>query len=92
VKITYDPAKRAATLRDRDIDFESAAEVFDGVVVDIPDERFDYGEARVMTVGLLRGRMVIVVWTARGGARHVISMRKANDREQARFANGFRET
>jgi uncharacterized DUF497 family protein len=92
VKITYDPAKRAATLRDRDIDFESAAEVFDGVVVDIPDERFDYGEARVMTVGHLRGRMVIVVWTARGGARHVISMRKANDREQARFANGFRET
>ena len=92
MKITYDPAKRAATLRDRDIDFESAAEVFDGVVVDIPDERFDYGEARVMTVGLLRGRMVIVVWTARGGARHVISMRKANDREQARFANGFRET
>jgi hypothetical protein len=44
-----------------------------------------------MTVGHLRGRMVIVVWTARGDARHVISMRKANDREQARFANRFRE-
>jgi uncharacterized DUF497 family protein len=79
VRITYDPAKRAATLRDRDIDFESAGEVFDGVVTDIRDERH------------LRGRMVIVVWTARGDARHVISMRKANDREQARFANRFRE-
>jgi hypothetical protein len=91
VRITYDPAKRAATLRDRDIDFESAGEVFDGVVTDIRDERFDYGEIRAMTVGHLRGRMVIVVWTARGDARHVISMRKANDREQARFANRFRE-
>lgn len=91
MKITYDPARRAATLRDRDIDFESAVEVFDGVVIDVPDERFDYGEMRVMTVGHLRGRMVIVVWTARGDARHIISMRKANDREQARFANGFRE-
>ena len=91
MKITCDAAKRAATLKDRDIDFESAAEVFEGVVIDIPDERFDYGELRMLTVGHLRGRMVIVVWTARGDARHVISMRKANDREQARFANGFRE-
>jgi hypothetical protein len=91
VKITYDPAKRAAALRDRDIDFESAAEVFDGSVIDIADERFDYGELRMMTVGYLRGRMVIVVWTARGDARHIISMRKANGREQARFADGFRE-
>jgi uncharacterized DUF497 family protein len=30
--------------------------------------------------------MVVVVWTQRGEARHVISMRKANDREQARYA------
>jgi hypothetical protein len=85
VKITYDPAKRAATLKDRGLDFDEAAEVFAGVVIDIPDQRFDYGEVRTMTVGHLRGRMVIVIWTARGDARHVISMRKANGREQARF-------
>jgi len=59
--------------------------VFAGVVIDIPDERFEYGEARVLTVGHLRGRMVVVVWTARGDTRHVISMRKASAREQARF-------
>jgi uncharacterized DUF497 family protein len=29
--------------------------------------------------------MVIVIWTPRGDARHVISMRKANDREEARY-------
>jgi uncharacterized DUF497 family protein len=33
----------------------------------------------------LAGRMMIVVWTARGPARHVISMRKANEREQDRY-------
>jgi uncharacterized protein len=91
VKITYDPAKRAATLRDRGLDFEAASEVFAGVVIDIPDERFDYGEVRTMTVGHLRGRMVVVIWTARGDVRHVISMRKANGREQARFGNRFGE-
>ena len=85
MRITYDPAKRAATLSERGLDFEEAAEIFAGVVIDIPDERFEYGEARVLTVGHLRGRMVVVVWTARGDARHVISMRKANAREQARF-------
>jgi uncharacterized DUF497 family protein len=85
VRITYDPAKRAATLKERGVDFEEAIEVFKGVVIDIPDERFDYGEARILTVGHLRGRMMVVVWTARGDARHVISMRKADAREQARF-------
>ena len=58
----------------------------------IPDERRDYGEPRIITVGLLRGRMVIVVWTPRGNARHVMSMRKANDREKARFGQRLEES
>ncbi|WP_207458152.1 BrnT family toxin [Azospirillum sp. SYSU D00513] len=85
MKITCDPAKRAATLADRGLDFEDAAEVFAGFTLDGPDDRFDYGETRMVTVGHLRGRMVIVVWTQRGEARHIISMRKANEREQARY-------
>jgi uncharacterized DUF497 family protein len=39
----------------------------------------------------LRGRMVVVVWTRRGNARHIISMRKANDREKARFGKRLEE-
>jgi uncharacterized DUF497 family protein len=49
------------------------------------DERQDYGEKRYITAGLLDGRMVVVVWTPRGEARHVISMRKANEREKKRY-------
>ena len=37
--------------------------------------------------GLLRGRLVQVVYTPRGADRHIISMRKANDREKARLAS-----
>ncbi len=37
------------------------------------------------TVGTLDGRMVVMVWTTRGEARRIISMRKANEREQARY-------
>jgi hypothetical protein len=80
--ITFDPKKRAWTLRERGFDFEEATLVFDGLTIDIPDLRRDYGEVRIRSVGFLRRRMVVVVWTQRGEARHVISMRKANDREQ----------
>jgi uncharacterized DUF497 family protein len=43
------------------------------------DDRREYGETRVITVGRLRGLLVMVVWTQPGD--NVISMRKANDRE-----------
>jgi uncharacterized DUF497 family protein len=89
VEITFDPAKREATLAERCLDFADAAEVFTGDTLDADDDRSDYGERRVITVGHLRGRMVIVVWTPRGQARHVISMRKANDREKRRYRERF---
>ncbi len=85
MEISYDPAKRAATLEQRGLDFVDAPEVFSGPVFELKDDRFDYGEQRYITIGLLRGRMVVLVWTPRGAARHIISMRKANGREQARF-------
>jgi uncharacterized protein len=91
MKITFDPVKRAATLRDRELDFTHAAEVFAGRVLSRDDDRKDYGETRIVTVGYLRSRMVIVVWTQRGDARHIISMRKANDREKARYGQRLEE-
>jgi uncharacterized protein len=91
MRITYDSAKREKTLRERGLDFERAADVFAGLTIDIPDLRRDYGERRINSVGHLNGRMVIVCWTPRGEARHIISMRKANDREKARYRKRFEE-
>ncbi|WP_371420743.1 BrnT family toxin [Tardiphaga sp.] len=92
MQITFDPVKRAATLQDRGLDFADAALVFAGKTLDLPDERRDYGELRIITVGTLHGRMVIVAWTPRGEARHEFSMRKANDREKARFGQRLEES
>ena len=83
--ITFDPAKRDATLAKRGLDFADASDVFAGLTFDLRDERADYGEVHWITVGNMTGRMVVVVRAARGEGRHVISMRKANDREQTRF-------
>jgi uncharacterized DUF497 family protein len=85
MKITFDPAKRAITLAERRLDFLEAELVFDGPTHTVLDDRFDYGETRWVTYGLLRGRLVAVVWTERGEARHVISMRKCNDREKRTY-------
>jgi uncharacterized DUF497 family protein len=35
---------------------------------------------------MLKGRLVVIGYTRRGSARHVFSMRKANEREKARLA------
>ncbi len=82
--IDFDPAKRDVTLRRRGIDFARSAEVFAAALTTFRDERANYGELRQITIGYLDGRMVVVVWTQRGDTRRIISMRKANDREQAR--------
>ena len=87
MRITFDPIKRGRTLAERGLDFAQAKEVFAGKTFTREDDRFDYGEDRWITVGLLDQRMVVVVWTQRGKTRHVISMRKANEREQARYRN-----
>lgn len=85
MEITFDPVKRDKTLRERKLDFLDAPEVFAGVRIEQEDDRFDYGERRMMTIGFLRDRMVVVIWTQRGITRHVISMRKANDREKGKY-------
>ena len=54
MKIEYDPAKRAKTLRERGLDFEDAREVFAGEHITKEDTRKDYGEPRFATAGLLR--------------------------------------
>ena len=89
MRVSYDPAKREWTLSTRGLDFEDAPLVFEGLTVEIEDTRRDYGERRIICFGTLQGRLVVIGYTPRGSVRHVFSMRKANDREQARLAPYF---
>lgn len=82
MKIAFDSAKQAKTLAERGLDFRRCNEVFAANHMTLPDDRRDYGEPRFMTVGTLDSRMVVVVWTPRNGNCRIISMRRANDREQ----------
>ena len=86
MRVTFDPAKRVRTLDERGLDFGDAELVFAGTTIEVDDTRRNYGERRIICYGLLAGRIVVVGYTPRGSARHVFSMRKANDREKARLA------
>ena len=86
MRVTFDSAKREKTLAERGLDFADAVLVFSGVTIMVEDTRKNYGETRIICYGLLEGRIVVVGYTPRGADRHVFSMRKANEREQARIA------
>ena len=81
MRITCDPAKRQRTLQERGLDMRRAKEVFAGYHFTRVDDRFDYGEPRFTTVGWLDSRLVVFVWTPRGTARRIISMRHCHERE-----------
>ena len=87
--IQFDPANRKATLEARGLDMVRAGEVFAGATLTVEDDRRDYGEDRFITIGFLDGAMVVLVWTLREGAHRIISMRKANEREQTLYGPRF---
>jgi uncharacterized DUF497 family protein len=88
--IEFDSEKREKTLLECGLDFADSDKVFDGIHFVAPDDRFDYGEERFITVGLLDSRIVVIVWTPRNDARRIISMRYANDREISRYKKYLR--
>ena len=85
MNLSYDQAKRDKTLTERGLDFADMSKVFEGKHFTLEDDRLDYGETRFITIGHLDTRMVVCVWTPREDGIRVISMRKANEREQAKY-------
>ena len=78
----WDERKRRSNVKKHGIDFIDVPEVFDGDVVLLPDERFDYGEARFIAIGLLKSVVVVIAYTERDENIRIISARKATKNEQ----------
>ena len=78
----WDDAKNRSNLAKHGLSFDDAELVFAGPCVTFVDERLDYGELRLISLGMLTGRLVVIAHAPRGGATRIISMRKGNRREQ----------
>jgi len=85
VRFEWDEAKNQANRRKHGLDFADASVVFAGPMLTFEDLRHSHAEQRYLTIGTLAGRMVIIAHTLRGNATRIISMRKANARERARY-------
>jgi uncharacterized protein len=90
VRFTWDPTKSQVNLRDRGFDFEFATLIFLGPTVERIDTREDYGELRVIALGIADGIPLTVVYTDRveGGdlIRRIISARVSNRRERKAYS------
>jgi uncharacterized DUF497 family protein len=81
VEIEFDPAKDAKNVRERGLSLDLGSEVLMNLVTETEDIRHEYGERRMIAFGTIAGRLFCVVYTLRGDALHIISVRKANKME-----------
>lgn len=88
MQFEWDSDKAAANAEKHGISFELAAYVFfDDHRLTAIDDRRDYGEERKITMGHVENRLHVVVYTETEDTIRIISARKANKREQERYAN-----
>jgi len=83
----WDEQKRQATLLLRGLDFAMVEKLDLDLAEVCLDTRKDYGEARFQARGLIDGRLYVIAFTQRGMNLRLISLRKANKREQVLWEN-----
>ena len=82
MKIEWHEEKRKSNLQKHGLDFSDAGEVFAGATFTFEDTRYDYGEQRFVTIGLLYDDVVVIVHTESSTQMRIISMRRAGKNEQ----------
>lgn len=82
---TWDDKKNAANAAKHGLRFEEIHEFKWEAAVYQNDGRRDYGESRYRAFGPLNGKMHIVVFTIREDSTRIISLRRANKREETLY-------
>lgn len=85
----WDQAKSEANLEERGFDFEFASLIFEAPTLERADARKDYGEKRVIAIGLAEDVWLTLVYTDRlienRRVRRIISARRSNQRERKAY-------
>ena len=96
MRFIWDRQKSDTNLAMRGFDFDFATLIFDSPTLERPDDRQDYGENRVIALGIADGIPLTVIYTDRaesGGevVRRIISARVSNRRERKAFSEAFKK-
>jgi uncharacterized DUF497 family protein len=82
MKTSFDPDKNRLNVIKHGISFDDVAEFVWETAVVSKDQRNDYGEERRVALGFIENRLHVLVYTVRIDCLRIISLRKANKREQ----------
>ena len=91
MKFAWDETKRQTNLAKHGLDFAEAESAFRGVTFSFEDDRFEYGEHRIITIGLLRRTVVVMAHTEQEEVIRTLSMRRATGNEQRLYYRAFAE-
>lgn len=88
IKLSWDDRKRASNLEKHGLDFAHAADFEHESALVAEDQRgktdpkFRYRERRFIALGVLRGKLAVLVYALEPGARRIISLRPAKPEEE----------
>ena len=85
MEFEWDENKRQSNLSKHGIDFVRAAAIFQNPTLEKEDNRYDYGESRLIALGETNGIVLFVVFTVRGSVYRIISARRATKSEQRQY-------
>ncbi|WP_417729627.1 BrnT family toxin [Roseovarius sp.] len=88
----WDADKEAINIEKHGVSFATASRIFEGFILSVIDDRFDYGEVRKNTIGLIDGVLFLTVThTDRDGKTRIISARPAKRGERNRYDEALRK-
>jgi uncharacterized DUF497 family protein len=85
IDFEWDDNKRRTNLIKHGIDFDDVKEVFDDPAAYTLLSPRSVSERRYLTVGMLKGELVAIIFTRRGGAIRIISARAARRNERQMY-------
>lgn len=89
MKFEWDENKNEANIERHGIDFYDAHSIFEHPMLIKADTRKDYGEKRLVGLGLLFEVEIVIIFTKRGDSIRVISIRRANKNERKIYQEKF---
>jgi uncharacterized DUF497 family protein len=91
MRFEWDEKKRLINIRKHGIDLADVAAIFELDTVTVIDDRFEYGETRYQTLGLLKASVIMVVHTESETVIRIISARKATKYEEETYFNQIQD-
>ena len=85
----WDETKRLSNIEKHRVDILEALLIFENWVLTEPDTRFDYGEMRFKSIGMVDGKCYVLIHAGREGRIRLISAWQGGRRDREKYQAGY---